>query len=193
MDDLYIRKVLDGQTEEFRYFIKQYKDLAFSVAFSVVKNEFTAAEVVQESFVKAYESLKSFKGESKFSTWLCRIVINESFKTARKEKRTVTENGFVSAKDYHENPLVFDELKESEQKYYINACVPRTARFCYEIDGKTSDILPVGAEELARCVPQYEEMPGWSESNVKVHLHRGRKNMQELLEKMLNTEVKSLY
>jgi len=36
-------------------------------------------------------------------------------------------------------------------------------------------------------------MTGWSEPNVKVHLHRGRKNMQEMLEKMLKTEVKSLY
>jgi RNA polymerase sigma-70 factor (ECF subfamily) len=37
------------------------------------------------------------------------------------------------------------------------------------------------------------EMTGWSESNVKVQMHRGRKNMQEMLERMLNTEVKSLY
>lgn len=185
MDDLYIRKVLNGETEEFRYFIKQYKDLAFSVAFSVVKNEFTAAEVVQESFVKAYESLKSFKGESKFSTWLCRIVINESFKTARKEKRTVTENGFVSAKDYQENPLVFDELKESEQKYYINACLNRL---------QANESLVLRLFYLAEnSIKEICEMTGWSESNVKVHLHRGRKNMQELLEKMLNTEVKSLY
>jgi adenylosuccinate synthase len=38
----------------------------------------------------------------------------------------------------------------------------------YSIDGKVSDILPVGAEELALCVPQYEEMPGWQESTVGV-------------------------
>ncbi len=117
MDDLYIKKVLDGQTEEFRYFIKQYKDLAFSVAFSVVKNEFTAAEVVQESFVKAYENLKSFKGESKFSTWLYRIVINESFKIIWKEKRNILKSGIDVETDFRENPAIFDALKETEQKY----------------------------------------------------------------------------
>jgi adenylosuccinate synthase len=43
----------------------------------------------------------------------------------------------------------------------------------YEIDGKMSDILPVGAEELARCVPVYEEMAGWMESTVGVKRHEG--------------------
>ena len=185
MDDHYIKKVLDGQTEEFRYFIKQYKDLAFSVAFSVVKNEFTAAEVVQESFVKAFENLKSFKGESKFSTWLCRIVINESFKTARKEKRTVSETGFVTGLDYQENPVIFDELKESEQKYYINECLNRLP---------ANECLVLRLFYLAEnSIKEICEMTGWSESNVKVHLHRGRKNMQELLQRMLKTEVKSIY
>jgi adenylosuccinate synthase len=43
----------------------------------------------------------------------------------------------------------------------------------YEVEGKVSDILPVGAEELARCVPVYEEMPGWRESTVGVKAHEG--------------------
>jgi RNA polymerase sigma-70 factor (ECF subfamily) len=185
MDDHYIKKVLDGQTDEFRYFIKQYKDLAFSVAFSVVKNEFTAAEVVQESFVKAYENLKSFKGQSKFSTWLCRIVINESFKTARKEKRTVSESGFISGLDYQENPVIFDELKDTEQKYFINECLNRLP---------ANECLVLRLFYLAEnSIKEICEMTGWSESNVKVQLHRGRKNMQELLQRMLKTEVKSLY
>jgi len=41
----------------------------------------------------------------------------------------------------------------------------------YEVEGRFSDILPVGAEELARCVPRYEEMPGWKESTVGVKTH----------------------
>ena len=41
----------------------------------------------------------------------------------------------------------------------------------YEVDGQLSDILPVGAEELARCAPVYEEMPGWQESTVGVREH----------------------
>jgi adenylosuccinate synthase len=43
----------------------------------------------------------------------------------------------------------------------------------YDVDGKFSDILPVGAEELALCVPRYEEMPGWQESTVGVKQEKG--------------------
>ncbi|MDA0981717.1 MAG: adenylosuccinate synthase [Proteobacteria bacterium] len=48
-----------------------------------------------------------------------------------------------------------------------------TLKICvgYDLDGGVSDILPVGAEELARCVPVYEEMPGWQESTVGVKAH----------------------
>jgi adenylosuccinate synthase len=48
-----------------------------------------------------------------------------------------------------------------------------TLKICvgYDVDGALSDILPVGAEELARCVPVYEEMPGWQESTVGVRAH----------------------
>jgi adenylosuccinate synthase len=43
----------------------------------------------------------------------------------------------------------------------------------YEVEGKLSDILPVGAEELERCVPVYEELPGWQESTVGVKSYKG--------------------
>jgi adenylosuccinate synthase len=41
----------------------------------------------------------------------------------------------------------------------------------YELEGRLSDILPVGAEELGRCIPVYEELPGWQESTVGVKAH----------------------
>jgi adenylosuccinate synthase len=50
-----------------------------------------------------------------------------------------------------------------------------TLKICvgYNVDGKMSDILPVGAEELELCVPVYEELPGWQESTVGVKTHKG--------------------
>jgi RNA polymerase sigma-70 factor (ECF subfamily) len=184
MDGLYIQKVLAGETEEFRYFIRQYKDLGFSVAMSVVKDEFTAADVVQESFVKAYQNLKSFKGQSKFSTWFCRIVINESFKVARRDRKIVAGAKLPSSAEPIEAPSVLAELKKEERSYYVNECLNR---------------LPANESLVLRLyyltensIKEICEMTGWSESNVKVLMFRGRKNMLEMLEKMLTTEVKSL-
>ena len=89
MDELYIERVLNGDVDAYRYFVQQYKDMAFSVAVSVLKSEFEAKDTVQESFIIAFRKLKSFKGNSKFSTWFCRIVINEALKQAKKQEKAL--------------------------------------------------------------------------------------------------------
>ena len=87
MIETYIQKVLSGDKDAFRYIITKYKDMAYSFAISVVKDEFLAQEVLQISFIRAYSKLHTFKGNSKFSTWLYRIVVNESFKILNKRKK----------------------------------------------------------------------------------------------------------
>ena len=89
MDSVYIQNVLNGSTEGFRYLIKKYKDLAYSVAVSIVKNEVEAEEVVQEAFIKAYKNLSSLKEKSSFKTWFYRILINEAFKRLQKIKHEI--------------------------------------------------------------------------------------------------------
>ena len=64
MDSLYIDKVLSGDSHAFSYFISNYKDMAFSVSLSIVKNELLAEEAVQEAFIQAYLSLRSFRSSS---------------------------------------------------------------------------------------------------------------------------------
>lgn len=127
MDDLYIKKVLNGEIEEFRYFIRQYKDMAFSVAVSVVKDECKAAEVVQEAFIKAWENLKKFRGESKFSSWFYRIVINEAFKLLRKEEDFRLEEMCDTRLNQTAVPEIFNQLEEDEQKYFINKSLMKLA------------------------------------------------------------------
>ena len=68
-DQIYIDKVLQGDTNAFAYLINKYKDMAYTVAIKIVKSHEDAEEVAQDSFLKAYEKLDSFKGNSKFSTW----------------------------------------------------------------------------------------------------------------------------
>ncbi len=184
MDDLYIKKVLKGDTDAFRYFVSHYKNMAFSVSMSVVKDEFSATEIVQESFVKAFQNLKNFKGKSKFSTWFYRIVINESIKVLRKKgERYVDFEAFSTVQPANEPP-VLNQLKEDERQYYINETLNRLSaneslvlRLFYLNENHIDEIC---------------EMTGWSESKVKVLLHRARKNMEILLNKQLKGEAKTL-
>jgi len=87
MDSIYIEKVLSGDTEAFRFFVKTYKDYAFSISYSVLKNTYSAEEAVQESFIKAFQNLSSFRSDAKFKTWFGRIVINESLRKLDSNKR----------------------------------------------------------------------------------------------------------
>ena len=178
VEELYIKKVLNGDTEAFLYFVTTYKDLAFSVAVSVVKNEFTAADIVQESFVKAFENLKSFKGKSKFSTWFFRIVINESFKSVQKKKIKYTDS-LIELEDIQK-----DELKDADQKFFVNEVL--------KIMSPNESLVLRLFYLNENSIKEICEMTGWDESKVKVSLHRARKTMEERLRKLLKKEVGSL-
>uniref|UniRef100_UPI003216A713 RNA polymerase sigma factor n=1 Tax=uncultured Draconibacterium sp. TaxID=1573823 RepID=UPI003216A713 len=178
VETLYIKKVLNGDTEAFRYFVSQYKDLAFSVAVSVVKDEFTAADVVQEAFVKAYQNLKSFKGKSKFSTWFIRIVVNESYKIVLRNKVTYT-NDLLELEEISK-----DELKEADQKFFVNEVLKIMA----PNESLVLRLFYLNENNIAEIC----EMTGWTESKVKVTLHRARKSMEHTMRKLLNKEVESL-
>jgi len=178
VEDLYIKKVLNGDTEAFRYFVMAYKNLAFSVAVSVVKDEFTAADVVQESFVKAFENLKSFKGKSKFSTWFIRIVINESYKFVQKKKIIFTNESFEI------EDISKDNLKDADQKFYVNEVL----RIMAPNESLVLRLFYLNENSIKEIC----EMTGWDSSKVKVTMHRARKSMEEKLNKLLKKEVESL-
>jgi len=75
MDEkLRIRKVLEGDTSAFGYFVETYQDMAMTIACRVCGNRQDAEDIVQDSFVKAFHNLHTFKADSKFSTWFYRIV-----------------------------------------------------------------------------------------------------------------------
>lgn len=85
-DDIwYIERVLKGDTQYFSHLVEKYKDIVYSIAIKVLRNREDAEEMAQESFVKAYKSLHTFKGTAKFSTWLYRITYNNCISEVRKK------------------------------------------------------------------------------------------------------------
>ena len=184
MDDLYIQKVLNGDTEGFRYFISNYKDLAFSVAISVVKDEFWAEEVVQESFIKVFKKLKSFKGRSSFKTWFYRIVINEAFQRVREEKKQHLYTNEL-------RDVEFDSVEDS-----LNGMTPEEQTLLVQealklISPKESLVLRLFYLE-DQSTKTISDETGWTEANVRVILHRGRKNMLATVEQLMLKEFKTV-
>src|SRR5687767_10428584 len=73
-DEEIIRLVLNGDVQAFRHLIERHEGIAYRTAFAVTRNHEDAEEIVQDAFLKAFSSLGSFQGRSRFSTWLFRIV-----------------------------------------------------------------------------------------------------------------------
>lgn len=86
-EDTFIQKAKDGDRDAFKYLVEKYQKRAFAVAYSVTQSYEDAEDIVQESFVKAFYSLKNFKGDSSFYTWFYRIVYNMSIDLKRRHKR----------------------------------------------------------------------------------------------------------
>ena len=111
-DQICIEKILQGDTSSFSFLVESYKDMAYTIAMKIVRNAEDAEEVAQDSFVKAYQQLQSFKGNSKFSTWLYTIVYRTAISKIRKKKLEVTdiddyviENHSIDPKEYEEYPI----------------------------------------------------------------------------------------
>jgi RNA polymerase sigma-70 factor (ECF subfamily) len=180
MDEFYIRKVCEGDTEAFRYFVKEYQDMAFSIAVSVVKDPFLAEEVVQDAFLKAFNGLRGFNKRSKFSTWFYRIVINEAFMRLKKIKKEIVSFCGEYEKDVGDEGL-FLSVQEEEQTWLLNKALEKLA----PKESLALRLFYLQEEDIKGVC----DLTGWSESNAKVILFRARKNMFAVLKEMMKSEL----
>ncbi|MEA1927834.1 MAG: sigma-70 family RNA polymerase sigma factor [Candidatus Auribacterota bacterium] len=80
-----VRGCLGGEINEFRGLVEKYQERIYLVIFGIIRNREQAQDLTQEVFLKAYRSLKKFKGKSQFYTWLYRIAFNLALDNKRKQ------------------------------------------------------------------------------------------------------------
>ena len=85
-----VRKVLGGDANAFETLVLEYEKNVYNIALRMTGNSEDAADMTQEAFIKAYNSLQSFRGDSKFSVWLYRIVSNVCLDFLRSKNRRPT-------------------------------------------------------------------------------------------------------
>lgn len=87
-----VRRVLDGDADAFSPLVEAYQKNVYNLALRMTGNSEDALDMAQEAFIRAYNSLSSFRGDSKFSVWLYRIVSNVclDFLRARKGRAAVS-------------------------------------------------------------------------------------------------------
>ena len=118
-----IGKLQRGEQEAFSRVVDLYQDMVYNTVLSIVQNEADAEDITQEVFVQVHQSVKLFKGDSKFSTWLYRITITKSidFEKRRKRKKrfAFVQNLFGEKEEEQNHPVEFNHpgvLLENKEK-----------------------------------------------------------------------------
>jgi len=110
-----ILSVLDGDVNAFEVLVKEYEKNVYNLALRMTGNSEDAADMSQEAFIKAYNSLSSFRGDSKFSVWLYRIVSNVCLDYLRSRTRKPTVSLSTENDDGEEIELdIADETQSPE-------------------------------------------------------------------------------
>ena len=173
----YIERILKGETNLFSYFVNSYSNSIYSLIVRIVLTNEDAEELTQDSFLKAFKKLDTFKGDCSFSTWLFRIAYNTAISATRKRKiefpmvdeammESVPDEAIETFFDGDENEIKLQKLEEAIAKLNVEE---KTLITLFYAEDKS-------VAELARVLDLTPE-------NVKVKLHRVRKKLYVLMTK----------
>jgi len=185
-DNEIITSVLVGNHALFADLVKRHQAYVFTLALRFVKKREEAEEVAQDTFVKAYRSLGSFKMESKFTTWLYTICYHTAMTQLRKKKLVA-----VSIDDEANN------IQLDNQNYYNELSVEKKSRSFF-IKKAIDMLLPDDATIInlfyngEQSLDEIATVMNMECNTVKVKLHRSRHRLKEKLELLLKEEVKEL-
>jgi len=182
-DQYLIDKILNGDTNAFGVLVDRYQNFVFTIAIRILKHTEEAEEVAQDSFIKAFDSLSSFRGDSKFSTWLYRIVYHKSLDRIKMNKRhrtyEIIEEITDDSLDHIENGLEF--MLSTERTNVIKRCIG-------ELPEEEAAIISLYYFE-EQSVKEIAKVTNLTEDNIKIKLYRSRKKLFSLLEGYIKPEI----
>lgn len=177
-----IEQLKQGDESAFKQIVDSSQGLVYNTALGIVQNPEDAEDVAQEVFVQLYESIKSFKGESKLSTWLYRITISKAMDHLRKKKRKkrfAFVQSLFGANDelVHDPPdfvhpgVKLDSKESAKELFKAIARLPEKQQTAFTLNR----IEGLSYQEIS-------EIMNLTVAAVESLLHRSRKNLRSMLE-----------
>lgn len=176
-------RVLAGEHQAYGLLVERHKDFAYTIAWRILGNRYEAEEAAQDAFLRAFRSLKRFGRQSKFSTWLYRIVFNVSISYKRKQKKVFQGLDGVEKEGVH-GMDVNEQLERGDKLKYIEIAMHQLN----EADRAALTLFyfrELSIEEIA-------EVTGQGVNTAKVRIHRARQRLAGALKSILKEEALSL-
>lgn len=176
-----IDRILAGEERCYAELVDQYKSYAYTIALKIVNEKAEAEEVAQDAFIKAFNYLKNFNRQARFSTWLYRIVFNTAISYKRKN-RLITEG--IENRQV-ENPDRADAGMERDDKQVFVAQALKRLNEADQLAIQLFYIKEFSLEEVA-------DMTSQNVNTVKVRIHRARQRLADELKMILKKEALTL-
>lgn len=181
----------NGDVAAFEELVKRYDRKLFRIAQNVTHNREDSEDVVQEAFLKAFQHLREFREDSKFSTWLIRITLNQSLMKLRKQRRikeVPLDDDFQS--DGEAFPMeVVDWDPNPEQRYRTSELRDILIKALTQLRPALRTVFVLRDIE-GLSIDQTAEVLSSSHAAVKARLYRGRLQLREYLNRYFRDETK---
>jgi len=179
-DEEIVARVVEGDTALFELLMRRHNQRIYRVARAILRDDCEAEDVMQDTYVRAYQHLSQFEGRAKFTTWLTRIAVHESL--ARAERRGRFESYLPDDTNFDGDPMAYVPSKDRTPEQQASnrelgdlleqaiLSLPETYRTVIIM----RDIEEMTTAETAEALDITEE-------NVKVRLHRARTLLRDEL------------
>jgi RNA polymerase sigma-70 factor (ECF subfamily) len=189
-DEEIVHRVRGGERALFELLVRRYNQRLFRVTRGVLRHDDDAEEALQEAWVRAFEHLDQFRGESRFATWVTRIAINEALAQRRRRGRLVPlgsdDHDLGAVPLISATPLTPERAAQrAEARRLMETAIealPESLRVAYVL--RELNELDTAETAAALGIPQ---------GTVKVRLHRARRELRGSLEKQLDAARHELY
>ena len=179
---LLIADLCEGDETAFAPLVEKYKRMVYRLAMQITKNHADADDVMQETFIKVYRSIRTFRKDATFETWLYRIVVNEALNFVKRRERQrestleIASEAAYEATTRYRAQIANDphaHAEKSELRHHVTEAVNslslkhRTVVILHEFEGLTHAEIA----SILNC----------SEGTVRSRLHYARKKLRTLL------------
>lgn len=173
-EKILLEKVKKGDSKSFETLVNRHKDMVYSIALKILRNKEDAEEMAMDSFVKAFNKISDFRGDSTFSSWIYRVTYNLSLSKLRKniiDTRSM-DDGILQVVDESQiSPL--EVLLKNEKSQVVQNAIS-------ELNTESKEIISLFYFQEKR-MKEVAEIMNLSESNIKVKLYRSRQKLYDLL------------